>query len=78
MSVVLTSVTNSCVTAFDGWWYVTLTEGGTRPLMKLLKAPNDKVSKALAERREIQELAARQQAAISLFSGADGEVRGHF
>lgn len=48
--------------AFDGWWYVTLTEGGTRRQIKLLKAPNDKDSKALAERQAIQELAARQHA----------------
>jgi integrase len=47
---------------FDGWWYVTLTEGGTRRQIKLVKAPNDKASKAAAERLAIQELAARQPA----------------
>ena len=47
--------------AFDGWWYVTLSQGGTRRQIKLLKAPNDKESKSLAERQAIQELAARQQ-----------------
>lgn len=47
---------------FDGWWYVTLTEGGARRQIKLLKAPNDKESKNAAERQAIQELAARQHA----------------
>lgn len=48
--------------AFDGWWYVTLTEGGRRRQIKLVKAPNDKDSKARAERQAIDELAARQHA----------------
>jgi hypothetical protein len=47
---------------FDGWWYLTLTEAGSRRQIKLLKAPNDKPSRTLAERQAVQELAARQPA----------------
>ena len=47
---------------FDGWWYLTLTENNTRRQIKLVKAPDDKPSKAAAERQAIHELAARQHA----------------
>jgi integrase len=47
--------------AFDGWWYLTLTEGGSRRQLKLVKGPNDKDTKAAAERLAVQELALRQQ-----------------
>lgn len=36
---------------FDGWWYLTLSEGGTRQQIKLVKGPNDRETKAAAERQ---------------------------
>lgn len=47
---------------FDGWWYLTLKEGGTRLQIKLVKGPDDKETKIKAEKQAIQELAARQHA----------------
>ncbi len=48
--------------AFDGWWYLTLTEAGSRRQIKLVKGPDDKDTKAAAERQAVQELALRQHA----------------
>lgn len=47
---------------FDGWWYLTLSEGGSRRQIKLVKGPDDRETKAAAERQAIGELAARQHA----------------
>lgn len=50
---------------FDGWWYLTLSEGGTRQQIKLVKGPDDRETKAAAERQAVQALAARQHAEAS-------------
>lgn len=42
-----------------GWWYASIKEGGTYKQFKLVKAPNDKDGRKLAEAQLIQELAAR-------------------
>jgi hypothetical protein len=47
---------------FDGWWYLTISEGGSRRQVKLDKGSNDKETKAAAEHQAVQELAARQHA----------------
>ena len=51
----------------DGWWYATLREDGRRAQIRLVKAPDDRHGKKLAEDQLLQELAARnysqQQAA---------------
>lgn len=47
---------------FDGWWYLTISEGGSRRQVKLVKGSNDKETKAAAEHQGVQELAARQHA----------------
>src|SRR5262245_51896032 len=45
---------------FDGWWYLTLSEAGSRQQIKLVKGLDDKETKDRAERQAVQELAARQ------------------
>lgn len=45
---------------FDGWWYLTLSEAGSRQQIKLVKGSNDKDTKVAAERQAVQELALRQ------------------
>lgn len=42
-----------------GWWYASIKEGGTYKQFKLVKAPNDKDGRKLAEAQLIRELAAR-------------------
>jgi hypothetical protein len=44
---------------FDGWWYATIRESGARKQLKLVKAPDTKDGKQLAEKQLIQELAVR-------------------
>lgn len=43
-----------------GWWYASIKEGGTYQQVKLVKAPNDKDGKKLAEAQLVQELALKQ------------------
>jgi len=45
-----------------GWWCASIKEGGTYRQFKLVKAPNDKDGRKLAEAQLIQELAAKQPA----------------
>lgn len=43
-----------------GWWYASLKEGGTYRQVKLVRAPDDKHGKKLAEAQLVQELALKQ------------------
>jgi integrase len=45
--------------SFDGWWYATLKEGGVRKQIKLLKAPDTRDGRKLAEGQLVRELGAR-------------------
>jgi integrase len=45
--------------SFDGWWYATLREGGVRKQIKLLKAPDSRDGRKLAEDHLVRELGDR-------------------
>lgn len=45
-----------------GWWYASIKESGTYQQIKLVKAPDDKDGKKLAEAQLVQELASKQHA----------------
>lgn len=45
--------------AFDGWWYATLRENSRRHQLKLVKAPDTRDGRQLAEQQLITELASR-------------------
>ena len=55
-----------------GWWYASIKEGGTYRQFKLVKAPNDKDGRKLAEAQLIQEFAGHgvRLAAIGVLCGA--------
>lgn len=54
-----------------GWWYASVKEAGSYHQLKLVKAPNTRDGKLLAEAQLVQELAARQHAADTAEAGAD-------
>ncbi len=62
---------------FDGWWYLTLMQGGNRQQIKLVKGPDDHATKVTAERQAIQELASRQQAEDSGDKAPSWATAGH-
>ena len=62
---------------FHGWWYLTLAEGGNRQQIKLVKGPNDKETKAAAERQAIQELATRQHVEDNADKAPSWATAGH-
>jgi hypothetical protein len=43
-----------------GWWYASVKEGGTYKQFKLVKAPNDRAGRKLAEAQLIQECRRRR------------------
>jgi integrase len=45
--------------SFDGWWYATVRENGTRRQLKLLKAPDTAEARKLAEEQLVRELSQR-------------------
>jgi integrase len=62
---------------FDGWWYLTLREAGGRKQIKLVKGPDDRETKAVAERQAVQELAARQHVEDAGESAPSWATAGH-